>query len=111
MSIRLHNERDSVEKRRGRVEEENEELRVRLQDLEVAKQVLQAEMEKSREVRDWGRSGGRREGGLMLGCCWGGLPGLSWVQRRIACALSCTRSLSSCLVSFPFFFFSYLIQR
>ncbi|XP_062314353.1 protein SOGA1 [Osmerus eperlanus] len=49
VSIRLHNELDSVEKRRGRVEEENEELRVRLQDLEVAKQVLQAEMEKSRE--------------------------------------------------------------
>uniref|UniRef100_A0A4W5M2B8 Microtubule crosslinking factor 2 n=1 Tax=Hucho hucho TaxID=62062 RepID=A0A4W5M2B8_9TELE len=47
--IRLHNELDSVEKKRGRLEQENEELRVRLQDLEVAKQVLQAEMEKQRE--------------------------------------------------------------
>lgn len=51
VSIRLHNELDSVEKKRGRLEQENEEMRVRLQDLEVAKQVLQAEMEKQREVR------------------------------------------------------------
>ncbi|XP_019907383.2 protein SOGA1 isoform X3 [Esox lucius] len=49
VSIRLHNELDSVEKKRGRLEHENEELRVRLQDLEVAKQVLQTEMEKQRE--------------------------------------------------------------
>uniref|UniRef100_A0A4W5QCX5 Microtubule crosslinking factor 2 n=1 Tax=Hucho hucho TaxID=62062 RepID=A0A4W5QCX5_9TELE len=49
VSIRLHNELDSVEKKRGRLEQENEEMRVRLQDLEVAKQVLQAEMEKQRE--------------------------------------------------------------
>ncbi|CDQ80130.1 unnamed protein product [Oncorhynchus mykiss] len=49
VSIRLHNELDSVEKKRGRLEQENEELRVRLQDLEVAKQVLQTEMEKQRE--------------------------------------------------------------
>lgn len=52
MSIRLHNELDGVEKKRSRLEQENEELRVKLQDLEVAKQVLQAEMEKTREVRD-----------------------------------------------------------
>lgn len=51
MSIRLHNELDTVEKKRSRLEQENEELRVKLQDLEVAKQVLQAEMEKAREVR------------------------------------------------------------
>uniref|UniRef100_A0A8C1LLV0 Suppressor of glucose, autophagy associated 1 n=1 Tax=Cyprinus carpio TaxID=7962 RepID=A0A8C1LLV0_CYPCA len=49
VSIRLHNELDTVEKKRSRLEQENEELRVKLQDLEVAKQVLQAEMEKSRE--------------------------------------------------------------
>ncbi|KAA0706949.1 Protein SOGA1 SOGA family member 1 [Triplophysa tibetana] len=49
VSIRLHNELDSVEKKRSRLEQENEELRVKLQDLEVAKQVLQAEMEKTRE--------------------------------------------------------------
>uniref|UniRef100_A0A673I865 Suppressor of glucose, autophagy associated 1 n=1 Tax=Sinocyclocheilus rhinocerous TaxID=307959 RepID=A0A673I865_9TELE len=52
VSIRLHNELDAVEKKRSRLEQENEELRVKLQDLEVAKQVLQAEMEKAREVRD-----------------------------------------------------------
>lgn len=51
MSIRLHTELDTVEKKRSRLEQENEELRVKLQDLEVAKQVLQAEMEKAREVR------------------------------------------------------------
>ncbi|XP_001338362.5 microtubule cross-linking factor 2 isoform X2 [Danio rerio] len=49
VSIRLHNELDTVEKKRSRLEQENEELRVKLQDLEVAKQVLQAEMEKARE--------------------------------------------------------------
>ncbi|XP_035237596.1 protein SOGA1 isoform X3 [Anguilla anguilla] len=49
VSIRLHNELESVEKKRSRLEQENEDLRQRLQDLEVAKQVLQAEMEKARE--------------------------------------------------------------
>ncbi|XP_056105992.1 protein SOGA1 isoform X1 [Rhinichthys klamathensis goyatoka] len=49
VSIRVHNELDTVEKKRSRLEQENEELRVKLQDLEVAKQVLQAEMEKARE--------------------------------------------------------------
>ncbi|XP_062396875.1 protein SOGA1 isoform X2 [Sardina pilchardus] len=49
VSIRLHNELESVEKKRTRLEQENEELRVQLQDLEVAKQVLQTEMDKARE--------------------------------------------------------------
>ncbi|XP_071368701.1 microtubule cross-linking factor 2-like, partial [Centroberyx affinis] len=48
VSIRLHSELDSVEKKRSRLEQENEELRVRLQDLEVAKQVLQQEIDKTR---------------------------------------------------------------
>uniref|UniRef100_A0A667WUZ1 Suppressor of glucose, autophagy associated 1 n=1 Tax=Myripristis murdjan TaxID=586833 RepID=A0A667WUZ1_9TELE len=48
VSIRLHSELDSVEKKRSRLEQENEELRVRLQDLEVAKQVLQQEIDKVR---------------------------------------------------------------
>lgn len=48
MSIRLHSQLDSVEKKRSRLEQENEELRVRLQDLEVAKQVLQQEIDKVR---------------------------------------------------------------
>lgn len=46
MSIRLHSQLDSVEKKRSRLDQENEELRVRLQDLEVAKQVLQQEIDK-----------------------------------------------------------------
>ncbi|MEQ2164158.1 hypothetical protein GOODEAATRI_003675 [Goodea atripinnis] len=46
VSIRIHSQLDSVEKKRSRLEQENEELRVRLQDLEVAKQVLQQELDK-----------------------------------------------------------------
>lgn len=46
MSIRLHSQLDSVEKKRSRLEQENEELRVQMQDLEVAKQVLQQEIDK-----------------------------------------------------------------
>ena len=46
VSIRLHSQLDSVEKKRSRLEQENEELRVRLQELEVAKQVLQQEIDK-----------------------------------------------------------------
>ncbi|TNN48615.1 Protein SOGA1 [Liparis tanakae] len=46
VSIRLHSQLDNVEKKRSRLEQENEELRVRLQDLEVAKQVLQQEIDK-----------------------------------------------------------------
>ncbi|XP_061636023.1 protein SOGA1 isoform X1 [Phyllopteryx taeniolatus] len=47
VSIRLHSQLDSGEKKRARLEEENEELRVQLQDLEVAKQVLQQEIDKN----------------------------------------------------------------
>ncbi|XP_077580004.1 microtubule cross-linking factor 2 [Stigmatopora nigra] len=47
VSIRLHSQLDSGEKKRARLEDENEELRVRLQDLEVAKQVLQQEIDKN----------------------------------------------------------------
>lgn len=46
--MRLHSQLDSFEKKRSRLEQENEELRVRLQDLEVAKQVLQQELDKVR---------------------------------------------------------------
>uniref|UniRef100_A0A3B5KZX1 Uncharacterized protein n=1 Tax=Xiphophorus couchianus TaxID=32473 RepID=A0A3B5KZX1_9TELE len=48
VSIRIHSQLDSLEKKRSRLEQENEELRVRLQDLEVAKQVLQQELDKVR---------------------------------------------------------------
>ncbi|XP_068603487.1 microtubule cross-linking factor 2 [Brachionichthys hirsutus] len=47
VSIRLHSQLDSVEKKRSRLEQENEETRVRLQDLEVARQVLQQEIDKN----------------------------------------------------------------
>ncbi|XP_035378175.1 protein SOGA1 isoform X2 [Electrophorus electricus] len=49
VSIRLHGELEAMEKKRSCLEQENEELQVKLQDLEVAKQVLQAELDKSRE--------------------------------------------------------------
>ncbi|XP_029291802.1 protein SOGA1 [Cottoperca gobio] len=51
VSIRLHSQLDSVEKKRSRHEQENEELRVRLQDLEVAKQVLQQEIDKNSQKK------------------------------------------------------------
>nr|XP_057940241.1 protein SOGA1 isoform X2 [Doryrhamphus excisus] len=51
VSIRLHNQLDGGEKKRARLEEENEELRVRLQDLEVAKQVLQQEIDKNAQKK------------------------------------------------------------
>ncbi|XP_054638486.1 protein SOGA1 isoform X3 [Dunckerocampus dactyliophorus] len=51
VSIRLHSQLDGGEKKRARLEEENEELRVRLQDLEVAKQVLQQEIDKNSQKK------------------------------------------------------------
>lgn len=57
VSVRLHNELEAVEKKRIRLEEENEDLRQRLIETELAKQVVQNEMDKLREVR------GTREGG------------------------------------------------
>lgn len=65
VSIRLHSQLDSVEKKRSGLEQENEELRVRLQDLEVARQVLQQEIDKV------GRPRGEAElgGSLTTGPC------------------------------------------
>lgn len=51
--MRLHKELEVVEKKRARLEEENEELRQRLIETELAKQVLQTELERPREVRLW----------------------------------------------------------
>ncbi|XP_034027626.1 protein SOGA1 [Thalassophryne amazonica] len=51
VSIRLHSQLDSVEKKRTRLEQENEDLRVQLQDLEVAKQVLQQEIDKNSQKK------------------------------------------------------------
>lgn len=50
VSLRLHSELESVQKKKAHLEWENEELRERMQDLEVANQVLQTEMDKAREV-------------------------------------------------------------
>ena len=50
VSVRLHNELESVMQKNSQLVWENEGLRERLQDLEVSKQVLQVEMEKAREV-------------------------------------------------------------
>ncbi|XP_069807789.1 microtubule cross-linking factor 2 isoform X2 [Dendropsophus ebraccatus] len=49
VSVRLHNELEAVEKKRIKVEEENEELRQRLIETDLAKQVLQNEMDKLKE--------------------------------------------------------------
>ncbi|KAM9296604.1 microtubule cross-linking factor 2 [Gastrophryne carolinensis] len=49
VSVRLHNELEAVEKKRVKLEEENEELRQRLIETDLAKQVLQNEMDKSKE--------------------------------------------------------------
>nr|XP_060628355.1 protein SOGA1 [Anolis sagrei ordinatus] len=49
VSVRLHNELEAVEKKRIKLEEENEDLRQRLIESELAKQVLQNEMDKLKE--------------------------------------------------------------
>eukprot|EP00063_Salmo_salar_P027320 XP_014002155.1 PREDICTED: protein SOGA1-like isoform X2 [Salmo salar] len=49
VSLRLHNELESVQQKTSRLEWENEALRERQQELEVAKQVQQDAMEKARE--------------------------------------------------------------
>ncbi|XP_067410615.1 microtubule cross-linking factor 2 isoform X2 [Emydura macquarii macquarii] len=49
VSVRLHSELEVVEKKRIRLEEENEGLRQRLIETELSKQVLQNEMDKLRE--------------------------------------------------------------
>ncbi|KAM6925325.1 LOW QUALITY PROTEIN: microtubule cross-linking factor 2 [Xenentodon cancila] len=51
VSTRLHSQLDSVEKKRSRLEQENEELRVRLQELEVTRQVLQQEIDKNSQKK------------------------------------------------------------
>lgn len=60
ISVRLHKELEVVEKKRVRLEEENEELRQRLIETELAKQVLQTELERPREVRVPSRQGQTR---------------------------------------------------
>lgn len=51
VSVRLHHELENVEEKRLRTEEENEKLRQQLIEVEVTKQALQNELEKTKEVR------------------------------------------------------------
>ncbi|KAI2649635.1 Protein SOGA1 [Labeo rohita] len=60
VSLRLHSELEAIQKN-SRLEWENEELRERLQNLEVAKQVLQAEMDKSQAAAGATNSAHTRE--------------------------------------------------
>lgn len=80
VSVRLHNELEVVEKKRIRLEEENEDLRQRLIETELAKQVVQNEMDKLREVRGaWEqRLGGVPKALPVAGVwpCMGDLPSL-----------------------------------
>lgn len=49
--MRLHHELENVEEKRMRTEDENENLRQQLIEVEVTKQALQNELEKAKEVR------------------------------------------------------------
>lgn len=50
VSVRLHHELENVEEKRMKTEEENEKLRQQLIEVEVTKQALQNELEKTKEV-------------------------------------------------------------
>lgn len=49
--MRLHHELENVEEKRMKTEDENEKLRQQLIEVEVTKQALQNELEKTKEVR------------------------------------------------------------
>ncbi|CAL9692272.1 unnamed protein product [Knipowitschia caucasica] len=51
VSVRLHHELEKVEEKRTKTEDENEKLRQKLLEVEVAKQALQNELDKSKEVQ------------------------------------------------------------
>lgn len=48
--MRLHHELENVEEKRTTTEDENEKLRQQLIEVEIAKQALQNELEKMKEV-------------------------------------------------------------
>lgn len=48
--MRLHHELEKVEEKRTKTEEENEKLRQKLIEVEVTKQALQNELDKTKEV-------------------------------------------------------------
>lgn len=54
MSVRLHNELESVEDKRSRTEDENELLRQKIIEVEISKQALHNELERTKEVCGWG---------------------------------------------------------
>lgn len=77
MSVRLHNELESVEDKRSRAEDENELLRQKIIEVEVSKQAVHNELERVREVSGPGRclAGLRRahrQVTLVPGACHGG---------------------------------------
>ncbi len=51
VSVRLHNELETVEDKRTRAEDENEQLRQKLIEVEISKQALQNELERAKEVQ------------------------------------------------------------
>ena len=51
--MRLHHELENVEEKRTTMEDENEKLRQQLIEVEIAKQALQNELEKMKEVSNW----------------------------------------------------------
>lgn len=51
VSVRLHNELESVEDKRTRAEDENEMLRQKIIELEISKQALHNELERAKEVQ------------------------------------------------------------
>ncbi|CAL8248662.1 unnamed protein product [Lota lota] len=64
VSVRLHHELENVEEKRMKTEEENERLRQKLIQVEITKQALHNELEKSKELslkRRGGKDGGRAE--------------------------------------------------
>lgn len=50
VSVRLHNELESVEDKRSRTEDENELLRQKIIEAEISKQALHNELERTKEV-------------------------------------------------------------
>lgn len=50
VSVRLHNELESVEDKRSRTEDENELLRQKIIEVEISKQALHNELERTKEV-------------------------------------------------------------
>lgn len=57
VSVRLHNELESVEEKRSRAEDENEQLRQRIIEVEISKQALNNELDRTKEMAQRRRGG------------------------------------------------------